>query len=52
MDTQRQLRSLEEQLDDILYALLKNTKALKEGISTQQHVVGQAIGWKSHYSDR
>jgi tRNA uridine 5-carbamoylmethylation protein Kti12 len=52
MDDQRQLRSLEEQLDDILYALLKNTKALKEGISTQQHVVGQAIGWKSHYTDR
>jgi tRNA uridine 5-carbamoylmethylation protein Kti12 len=52
MDAQPQFRSLEEQLDDILYALLNNTKALKEGFSTQQHVVGQAIGWKAHYSDR
>jgi tRNA uridine 5-carbamoylmethylation protein Kti12 len=43
--------SLGEQLDCILDALLQ-TKALKEGISTQQHVPGQAIGWKVHSSSK
>ncbi|KAG7371484.1 chromatin associated protein KTI12 [Nitzschia inconspicua] len=41
-------KTLEEQLDHILDVLLLQTKALKEGISTQQHVPGQAIGWKVH----
>ncbi|KAG7343703.1 chromatin associated protein KTI12 [Nitzschia inconspicua] len=39
-------KTLEEQLDHILDVLLLKTKSLKEGISTQQHVPGQAIGWK------
>jgi protein KTI12 len=34
--------TLEEQLDQILDVFLLQTKALKEGISTRQHVAGQA----------
>jgi hypothetical protein len=39
---QQQELSLEEQLDNILSIFLLQTKALKEGISTRQHVAGQA----------